>query len=109
MANKAIVGRKVGMTQVWDDENRRVGVMLPAGGIVTNTFRQDGLRDSKADASGAGLPTGAEPTSSSRPDSSSARSPFFVFDSKTPYSDTRRPWSRARCRRRMLWALEPVK
>jgi large subunit ribosomal protein L3 len=28
MANKAIVGRKVGMTQVWDDENRVVPVTV---------------------------------------------------------------------------------
>ena len=28
MANKAIVGRKVGMTQVWDDQNRVVPVTV---------------------------------------------------------------------------------
>ena len=59
MATKAIVGEKVGMTQVWDDENRVVPVTVvrvtPLRVVQVKTLERDGysaapgdLRASKA-------------------------------------------------------------
>jgi large subunit ribosomal protein L3 len=46
MANKAIVGEKVGMTQVWDDENRVVPVTMlrvkPCRVVQVKTVERDG-------------------------------------------------------------------
>ena len=46
MATKAIVGEKVGMTQVWDDQNRAIPVTVvkvaPAGVVQVKTPERDG-------------------------------------------------------------------
>src|SRR5687767_2311357 len=46
MANKAIVGEKVGMTQVWDDQNRVVPVTVvkvaPCRVVQVKTTERDG-------------------------------------------------------------------
>ena len=46
MATKAIVGTKVGMTQVWDDNNRVVGVTVlrvsPCRVVQVKTSEHDG-------------------------------------------------------------------
>src|SRR5207249_4825154 len=46
MAQKAIVGEKVGMTQVWDDQNRAIPVTVvrvaPCRVVQVKTAEQDG-------------------------------------------------------------------
>src|SRR5438094_9669191 len=46
MAQKAIVGEKVGMTQVWDDQNRAIPVTVvkvaPCRVVMVKTFDHDG-------------------------------------------------------------------
>ena len=46
MASKAIVGEKVGMTQVWDDQNRAIPVTVvkvaPCRVVMVKTFDHDG-------------------------------------------------------------------
>ena len=46
MASKAIVGEKVGMTQVWDDQNRAIPVTVvkvaPCPVVMVKTFDHDG-------------------------------------------------------------------
>ena len=62
MASKAIVGEKVGMTQVWDDQNRAIPVTVlkvaPVRVVQVKTPETDGLRRPAGDV---GLPAGHRP------------------------------------------------
>jgi len=42
-------------TNVWDSENRLLGVQLPSGGLNTMSYRWDNLRHRLADSEGAKL------------------------------------------------------
>ena len=46
MANKALVGEKVGMTQIWDDDNRAIAVTVvrvaPGRVVQLRTPERDG-------------------------------------------------------------------
>ncbi len=84
MANKAIVGEKLGMTQVWDDENKVVPVTVlraaPARVVQVRTSEKDGYSASgdirpqgpQEVDQGAGRPPTAARWVSSRAGSSSS-------------------------------------
>ena len=62
MASKAVVGIKVGMTQVWDDDNRVVPVTVlrvsPNRVVQVKTTERDGYTALSRSPSATGMPEG---------------------------------------------------
>lgn len=54
VGNQRVVETPAGArtTSVWDDESRRIQVLLPSTQIITSTYRGDGLRYSKQNSQG---------------------------------------------------------